>query len=122
MNSGFVATWLAAAEDARKLVDSGRDPYAPIERMSALYRQSGLEDRAVANGLIAADLDSEDSGIRYDAMWLIREFAITSAGPALMALAGRLATSRRVGAQFELEKVERLIHDLASPKGSGRPG
>lgn len=122
MSSDIAADWLATADDARRLVEAGRDPYAPIERLSALYRQLGPEDRTVASGLIATDLESDDSGIRYDAMWLIREFNITPAASALKALAGRLATSSDERALFELGKVEHLIRDLASSDEAGRAG
>lgn len=119
MNENIATTWRDTAAEARTLVDSGRQPYAPIEQLSALYLTLDAEDRVVADGLIAADLDSVDSGVRYDAMWLIREFAISSAVPALHKLAGRLASSSEVGAPFEVEKVERLIRGLVGPGSTG---
>lgn len=112
MNGEVAATWQAAAAEARTLVDAGRDPYAPIAQLSALYRRLGTDDQAVVDGLITADLNSDDSGMRYDAMWLIREFKIRSAIPVLQTLATRLASSSEVGAPFEIEKIERLIGAL----------
>lgn len=112
MNESIVQMWRDTAAEARRLVDAGRQPYAPIEQLSVLYRQISEDDRSVADGLIASDLDSGDSGVRYDAMWLIREFRIASAVPALQRLATRLASSTEVGAPFELDKVEQLIREI----------
>lgn len=112
MNESIAQTWRDTAAEARRLVDAGRQPYAPIEQLSALYRQISDDERTIADGLIALDLDSEDSGVRYDAMWLIREFGIASAVPALRRLATHLASSAEVGAPFELDKVERLIREI----------
>lgn len=116
MNESIAQIWHDTAAEARKIVDAGRQPYAPIEQLSALYVQLSDDERGIVEGLIAADLDSEDSGIRYDAMWLIREFGIASARPALRKLATRLASSAEVGATFEVDKVERLIRDLSGPE------
>lgn len=112
MSEDIAKIWRDTAAEARTLVDAGRQPFAPIEQLSALYRRLDAHDQVVANGLIAADLDSEDTGVRYDAMWLIREFAIGSAAPALRTLASRLESSSEVGASFELEKVERLLREI----------
>lgn len=112
MHESIAHTWRDTAAEARRLVDSGRQPYAPIEQLSVLYRQNGDDERRVANGLIALDLDSEDSRVRYDAKWPIREFGIASAVPALRRLATRLESSTDVGAPFEFDKVERLIREI----------
>jgi hypothetical protein len=64
---------------------------------SRLSRRISAEGRVVADGLTAADLHSDDSGVRYDAMWLIREFSITFAVPALRSLAKRLTGPGQVG-------------------------
>ena len=120
MSEDIADMWRAVAIQSRTLVDANRQPYAPIEELSALYRRLDAQEKVVVDGLIAADLDSEDSGVRYDAMWLIREFAIRSAVPGLRSLSGRLVPSAEAGAPFELQKVERLIRELSGPATAER--
>lgn len=112
MSRDIVRIWHETAVEARALVDSGRDPMAPVELLSELYSALADDERDVADALLAEDLLSDDSGVRYDALWIVNDLAIKSAVPALQALASRLAASAELDATFELQKVGRLLQKL----------
>ncbi len=114
MSRDIARIWRKTAAEARALVDSGRDAMAPVALLSRLYSELTDDERHVADALLAEDLLSTDSGVRYDALWIVSDLAIESAVPALRALASRLAASTELGATFELQKVMRLLQRFTS--------
>ncbi len=97
-----------AERDARSLKDS----YLALDRLHNLYEKFNFEERALANEVLQEWALSDDEGVRFDALALIDDFKISSAVPALKALADRLVSSSAIGASFELHKVDRILKDL----------
>jgi hypothetical protein len=77
-----------------------------------LYEKLNTEERMMANEVLVEWALLDDERVRFDALALIDDFKISSAVPALIALADRLASSSAVGAPFELHKVDRILRDL----------
>jgi hypothetical protein len=98
----------AADEEARAL----KDPYLVLDRLHTLYEKLNTEERMMANEVLVEWALLDDERVRFDALALIDDFKISSAVPALIALADRLASSSAVGAPFELHKVDRILRDL----------
>src|SRR5262249_57890001 len=78
-----------------------------------LYARFDASERAMGDRVLAEWALSADEGTRFDALVLIREFKVRQAIAALRELARRLEGSAAPSAPFELEKVKRLILDLA---------
>jgi hypothetical protein len=86
--------------------------YLAIERMEDLYGKFDSAERAMADQVLAEWALSEDEQKRYDALALIEHLKIVTAVPALRALAVRLSQSRALGADDELDIVNREIEAL----------
>ena len=97
-----------AEGEARSLKDS----YLTLDRLHTLYERFNSEERAMANEVLHEWALSDDERVRFDALALIDDFKISSAVPALKALADRLVSSSAVCAPFELHKVDRILKDL----------
>jgi hypothetical protein len=91
---------------------SFKDSQIALERLHHLYEKFNVEERALANEVLQEWVLSDEEGVRFDALALIDDFKISSAVPALKALADRLVSSGAVGAPFELHKVDRILRDL----------
>jgi hypothetical protein len=91
-----------------------RDPYIVLDKLSSLYQAYGPEEQRAADRVIADWALSEDEGLRFDALWLIRQFQIRSAVPALRRLSDRLRGESVPGAPYEHQKLSRLLKDLES--------
>lgn len=104
-------------ESFRQAVDNEamalKDSYLALDRLHGLYRKFDFEERAKADQVLAEWLLSEDEGLRFDALALTDDFKIVQTMSALRQLASRLASSTKPGAPFELQKVNRIIEDLA---------
>jgi hypothetical protein len=83
-----------------------------LERLQELYLKLDARERFMADQLLAEWSMSENEGIRFDALALIRDFRIVKALPSLQALRARLVRSAAVGAPCELKKVDRLVRLL----------
>jgi hypothetical protein len=82
--------------------------------LARAYRRLSSDDRAIVDGLLVEQVQSEDEAVRFDALHLVREFDIQSAIPALRALADRLETENRPGAPYEWAKVNRILGGLVA--------
>lgn len=91
-----------------------KDSYLALERLAALYEKFDDSERELADEVLAEWVLSEDEGIRFDAMALIRKFVVVASLPALRQLRGRLVSATGPGAPFEREKVDGLIAELTS--------
>ena len=83
------------------------------KRLHALYQRFDIEERTMANQVLAEWILSDDEDLRFDALSLINDFKIVSAIPALRELATRLESTNTPGAPFERMKVQRIIRNLA---------
>lgn len=99
----------AADEEAMSL----KDPYIVLDQLHALYRKFDVEERAMANQVLAEWALSDEEKVRFVALVLIDDFRIETAILALRELATHLASTKTPGAPFELEKVNRIIRDLS---------
>jgi len=90
-----------------------KEPYLAVDRLYALYRRFDADERILADQVLTEWVLSERPSVRFDALALIEDFRIIKAIPALETLAKRLPSSRSPGAPFELEKVNRIIAELA---------
>jgi hypothetical protein len=102
------AYWRRATEEARR----AKDPFLIRKRLLELYRRFDEHERLMANQVIGECVLSEDEGVRFDAVGLIKDLKIVSAVPSLQLLAERLSREQSPGAPFELEKVERIIRAI----------
>lgn len=102
------AFWESANRRAMEL----KDPFDALERTASMYSRLDAVDREYANRVFDEWLLADDEAKRYVAVALIRQFNVTSAVPALQALADKLLTSNDPGAPFEREKVDVLLRDL----------
>lgn len=96
-------------EEARSLKDSN----LALERISSLYRSFDANERAMANRVLAEWVLSADEALRFDALAIIDDFKISMAADALKRLARRLTSSAEPSAPYELQKVERILNEMA---------
>jgi hypothetical protein len=108
---------------------AGKDPNSVPPRIAEQYQRLSKDDRAVVDRLLAEQLQPkdpapdepwyEDENVRFIPEFLIDEFRITSALPALRALANWLESQDTPGAPYEWAKVNRIIGKLVeSPSGA----
>jgi hypothetical protein len=90
-----------------------KDPHLVFERLRSLYHTFDPAERASADAVFSEWALAEDEGVRFDALALIDELKIVTAGPALETLVLRLGTQDTPGAPYEVKKVERILKDLA---------
>lgn len=104
-------------EAFRRTVDeeamSLKDSYLALDRLHGLYNKCDQEERMMGDQVLAEWALSEDEKVRFDALALIDDFGIATALPSLRKLAERLALSRTPSAPYELQKVQRIMRDLA---------
>jgi hypothetical protein len=99
--------------------DEMRDPYWALRRLEDVYRNSEGSEREALNEAICRWLDSDEQGKWYDAVWLIDEFKITEAVPALERLLRRLEKRSGPAAADDEEWIQGALERL---KRSQRPG
>lgn len=91
-----------------------KDPCIALERLRALYGKFDDTERLMADEVLSEWALSEDEKIRFDALALIDDLKIETAGPALHELATRLTSSEALSAPYELKKIFRIISSLAA--------
>ena len=84
--------------------------------LTSNYGRFDSDERAIADTVLIAWLESDDESKRWDAEALIRDHRVVGAVPALRALADRLEASNEPGAPYEWAKVNRLLAHLANPE------
>jgi hypothetical protein len=99
--------------DACREAESFKDPHLTIDRLNALYRSFDHHEREMANTVFSEWILSTEGRKRYDAQVLVDQLKIANAIPALQESAQRLAKSTEPGASFEIEKVQRILANLA---------
>jgi hypothetical protein len=92
-----------------------KDPNEALVQLRALYERFDVEERELADMVLAEWALSDDEGIRFEAMVLIDEFKIRTARHSLLHLATRLSHSDAPGAPFELQKIQRILGRLEAP-------
>lgn len=111
--------WLRACEAFSARAEANRQPNDALFAIAARYRRLSDENRTVVDQLLIEQLAAPDENVRFDALWLIDEFRIRSAVPALRRLADWLETQEDPGAPYEWAKVNRLIGVLVEhPNGA----
>lgn len=90
-----------------------RDSYYALECLYALYRRFNTDERALAHQVLSEWVVSDDEKLRFDALALIDDFKITEAANALLELERRLTTNNDPGAPYEIQKVRRILGDIA---------
>jgi hypothetical protein len=100
----------AAERDAASLRSSQR----VLNELHNLYQKFDAAERVLANRVITEWLESDDENLRFDALAMVDDFAVTNAAGALTALATRLRASTLPGAPYELQKVERILRSLTA--------
>ncbi len=85
--------------------------------LEKLYLRFDESERELADRVVSEWVQSEDSGLRGDAEFLIGKFDIKSASESLKDLANRLARVPAPSApvKWELEKIRRLLAEFGSP-------
>lgn len=91
-----------------------KDAQLPLERLRVAFAAIPDDERLNADAVIVEWLASDDENLRFDAIALIDEFRIVAAVPGLDRLRRRLSTSHSPGAPFEVQKIERVLRELAS--------
>jgi hypothetical protein len=97
--------WRAASDQAV----AAKQSQAALVALFDHYRGLSADDRVIVDRLLAEQVASDDATDRFDALAVIGEFRVTSALPALRALADRLAVAPGPSAPYEWAKVNRLI-------------
>lgn len=91
---------------------SSKQSQLALERLFALYESFDEGERFLADQVIREWVLSDNEGVRFDAIALIRDMKLLNAVPELRLLAARLASDISPGGPNELEKVHRLIAEL----------
>jgi hypothetical protein len=104
--------WLGTSSEVRAHAIAGKDSQAALGELARAYGHLAPEDRAIVDELLVEQVQSEDEAVRFDALFLVREFRIQSAIPALRALADRLERHSHPGAPHEWAKVNRILGNL----------
>jgi hypothetical protein len=89
-----------------------KDPVLAQEQLEGLYRRFDDAKRAMADRVVGGWALSDDEGLRFDALAMIRTFKIASALPALRQLEKRLDRDHAPGAPFERENIQLLVSQL----------
>ncbi len=97
-----------ADDEAKSLKDSQR----VLFKLRALYERLDGTERVMADQVLGEWAMSQDEAVRFDALYLISEFRIYAAIPALQTLANRLRSDTSPGAPYELKKVVGILTDL----------
>lgn len=92
-----------------------KDSQGALVFLANEYERLTGEERPAIDRLIAEKVLSREEWERFDALFLVDKFRIRSASSSLYALAERLATDNGPSAPFELDKVERIIGQIAPP-------
>jgi hypothetical protein len=109
----FEAFWERANAEAV----ASKSSQQAYEELRSLYARLDVDERLVADDILADWVLSNDDSRLWDALALIRDFNVKSALPALRKLEARLETSNAPGAPYDWAKVNRLIGHLLSEDG-----
>jgi hypothetical protein len=108
------AAWVLMRNEADALGVASKDSQGVLGALFGHYRRLTQGERSVIDRLLAEQLRSDDEGLRFDAMALIREFRIVSALDDLCALALRLETAHGPGGPYKWAEADRLIGQLST--------
>jgi hypothetical protein len=98
--------------------ESLKSGHLVLDKLRALYQRFDRDERKMADQVLGEWMLSPDEAVCYDARALINDQGITSAVPALRALANRLSGMTGRAAKYELKAVNRLLKKLASSQPS----
>ena len=65
--------------------------------------------------MVAEWVESEDAGLRFDALAIVNKYRLVHAVPALRRLQARLESDTSPGAPYEWAKVTRILGNLTAP-------
>ena len=91
-----------------------KDSQSALSELDRVYRSLDVAERRLADQVISEWVTSADEGVRFDALHLVRTFALATSTLALEQLARSLAHSTSPGAPYELAKVNEILARLAS--------
>ena len=116
------AAWVLFCETTIAAAAARKDSQAVLLVIAARYRELSDEDRVIVDRLLGEELALDEpvadqpwyagENARFLPLFLIREFRIVSALPALRVLADWLETQNTPGAPHEWAKVNRAIGKL----------
>lgn len=112
----FRESMWAYRQSAEKDAAALKEPNIVWEWLSDLYRKFDSEERKLADQVLMEWLQSDDEGVRYDALVLIEDCRITQVIPALRELGARLTHSKAPSAPYELEKVKQILNDFGDDR------
>ena len=105
--------WRRLRDEADERYVRSRDSQGAIVELAAIYGRIPSEHRAEVNEELLDWLASDDEGLRYDALYIVGEYAITEAVPGLRALQERLEAASQPGAPYEWIKVNPILANLS---------
>lgn len=106
--------WRALRDMVHERYRAAKDSQGAVLALARAYRGAPATERAAIDAVLAEWLLSDDEGLRFDARFLVDEFRIVSALPALRQLQGRLETASGPGAPYEWAAVNRVIGSITS--------
>lgn len=112
MNQRIRALWTHERGRIDREARESRDSQAALFELSELYDRLDVEERQQVDELLGDWVVSDDEGLRFDALALIREKRILGALSALDRLLVTLHQSRSPGAPYEADKVRSVITRL----------
>lgn len=98
----------AVSKEAIMMKESNR----ALRDLNDLYSRFDEKERIMADQVLIEWLQSDDEGIRFDALSVIQDFKISSAIPALEELSQRLSKMNLPLAPYEVIKVKKIIAEM----------
>ena len=116
------SAWLKYVDVVDGRAAASKDPNSALPIIAARYARLSDDERVVIDRLLAKQIEPDEpiagdrwsvgESARFLPLFLIREFRIVSALPALRELADWLETQNTPGAPYEWAKVNRAIGRL----------
>lgn len=107
--------WRELRDDIDRRFVEARDSNGAIVELAVIYARIPEADRAEVNEVLAEWVESEDEGLRFDALAIVNKYRLIHAVPALRRLQARLESDTSPGAPYEWAKVNRILGNLTAP-------
>lgn len=101
--------WWALRDDLNHRYSESKNSQAAVLDLASAYGRLPDPDSHEVNEVLEEWLLSEDEGLRFDALHVVRAFAITDAVPSPRLLQDRLAGSPDPSAPYEWTKVNQIL-------------
>jgi hypothetical protein len=107
---------------AQAVADASKNSMMVTLEMERFYDRLEPDARPEADEVLIDWALGDDTDKRFDALAVIRRFAVVAAAPALRELARRYATASGPSAPFDREKVDRILAVLTEAGRGTAPG